>query len=82
MENKISNARKELQPRFGTLVCFKTEILADVKQVQATIYITGPDGDEILSTGYSHFESVSDIPSKDKEAMVDAIKNYDPSLIK
>ena len=82
MENKISHARKVLQPKFGTLVCFKTEILEDVKQVQATIYITSPDGDNILSTGYSHFASVSDIPSTAKEAIIDAIMNYDPSLIK
>ena len=82
METKILAARQQLKSTFGKSVGLKTEVLNNLFQVQATLFIPTTTGDYILSTGYSYFESFEEISSKAKEAMIDAIKNFNHELIK
>ena len=83
MENKIFTARQQIDGNYKDVVCFKTEVLKDVRQVQATIYLQHTNGEYIISTGYSFYGNThSDIPAAAKRATIDAINNYNPSLIK
>ena len=83
MENKIYAARQLLNKKYNRSICFTNEVLNETKQVQSRMYLPSADGDYILSTGYCYFGSEkTEISKKAKEAMIDAIMNYDPNLIK
>lgn len=82
MENKILEARNKIQEEFSVPVCIKTEIIDKNYQVKATIYLVIQGIENILSTGYAIYSTPLDIAENAKKAMVDAVKNYNPTLIK
>lgn len=59
-----------------------TEINSELNIIKATIYISNSTQKHILSTGYSHFNDRAEVSTCSENAIIDAIKNFDSTLIK
>ncbi|WP_156877372.1 hypothetical protein [Psychrilyobacter atlanticus] len=56
--------------------------MTDINVIKASLYYSTSSGNLVLSNGYSHIDDYVNISKHTENAIVDAIKNIDITLIK
>lgn len=56
--------------------------MTHINVIKASIYYSTSSGNLVLSSGYSHIDDYANISKHSENAIVDAIKNIDITLIK
>lgn len=56
--------------------------MSEINIIKASLYYATSSGNLILSSGYSHIDDYVNISKHSENAIIDAIKNIDITLIK